>query len=118
MFESDFGIRRVILCCGFVDLRKGIEGLSTIVGSRFHLNPYEKGSLFLFCGRRTDRIKGLLWTGLGFLLLYLRFEEGRLSWPRTPEEAADLSEDQFHLLMRGYNPLETRVREAKPKKIN
>ena len=118
MLESIIGIRRIVLCCGYVDLRKGIEGLSLIIGSRFSLNPYEKGTLFLFCGRRSDRIKGLFWTGRGFLLLYLRFEDGRLSWPRTPEQAADLSEDQFLLLMRGYNPLETRVREVTPEKIN
>ena len=118
MLETVTGIRRIVLCCGYVDLRKGIEGLSLIVGSRFSLNPYEKGTLFLFCGRKSDRIKGLLWTGRGFLMLYLRFEDGRLSWPRTPEQAADLSEDQFLLLMRGYNPLETRVREVDPQKIN
>lgn len=29
--------------------------------------------LFLFCGGRLDRIKGLLWMGTGFLLLYKRF---------------------------------------------
>ena len=117
MLESSIGIRRVVLCCGYVDLRKGIDGLALIVGSRFELNPYEKGTLFLFYGRKSDRIKGLLWTGRGFLLLYLRFEDGRLSWPRTPEQAADLSEDQFSLLMRGYNPLETRIREVQPEKI-
>ena len=118
MLETVTRIRRIVLCCGYVDLRKGIEGLSLIVGSRFSLNPYEKGTLFLFCGRKNDRIKGLLWTGQGFLLLYLRFEDGRLSWPRTPEQAADLSEDQFLFLMQGYNPLETRVREVEPQKIN
>ena len=63
MLEDAAGIRRVVLACGTVDLRKGI--------------------LFLFCGKRSDRIKGLLWQGTGFLLLYMRLEDGRLSWPRT-----------------------------------
>ena len=31
----------------------------------------------------SDRIKGLLWMGDGFLLLYKRIEAGSLSWPRT-----------------------------------
>ena len=31
-------------------------------------------SLFLFCGRRRDRIKALYWEGNGFILLYKRFE--------------------------------------------
>lgn len=68
-----------MLACGYVDLRKGIDGLSRIIGDKYHQNPFEKGTLFLFCGRRSDRIKGLLWMGNGFMLLYKRFEAGSLS---------------------------------------
>lgn len=50
-----------------------------IIGDKYKQNPFEKGTLFLFCGQRSDRIKGLLWMGTGFLLLYKRFEDGRLS---------------------------------------
>ena len=95
MLEDAAGIRRVVIACGYVDLRKGIDGLSMIIGDRYHQNPFEKGTLFLFCGRRSDRIKGLLWMGDGFLQLYKRLEAGSLSWPRTSEEAADLTEEQF-----------------------
>ena len=70
MLEDAAGIRRVVIACGYVDLRKGIDGLSMIIGDRYHQNPFEKGTLFLFCGRRSDRIKGLLWMGDGFLQLY------------------------------------------------
>lgn len=49
----------------------------------------------MFCGRRSDHIKGLLWMGDGFFLLCKRLEAGSLSWPRTSEEAADLTEEQF-----------------------
>lgn len=57
------------IATGFTDLRRGIDGLARIIRFQFHLNPYDKNILFLFCGRRTDRIKGLLWEGDGFLLL-------------------------------------------------
>jgi len=117
MIEDAAGIRRVIVACGYVDLRKGINGLAQIVGDRYKLNPFEKGTLFLFCGRRCDRIKGLLWMGDGFLLLYKRLEDGRLEWPRTPEEAAELTEEDFHLLMRGMDPLKKRIREVYPSRI-
>ncbi|WP_455617356.1 IS66 family insertion sequence element accessory protein TnpB [Eisenbergiella sp.] len=30
------------------------------------------------CGRRSDRMKGLLWMDSGFLLLYKRFEDSPL----------------------------------------
>ena len=72
MLEDAAGIRRVVLACGTVDLRKGIDGLATIIGDRYGQNPFEKGTLFLFCGKRSDRCKGLLWMGTGFLLLYKR----------------------------------------------
>ncbi|MFQ9418064.1 MAG: IS66 family insertion sequence element accessory protein TnpB [Lachnospiraceae bacterium] len=90
MLEDAAAIRKVVIACGYVDLRKGIDGLSMIIGDRYRQNPFEKGTLFLFCGRRSDRIKGLLWMGNGFLLLYKRLESGSLSWPRTSEEAAEL----------------------------
>ena len=116
MLEDVAEIRRVVLACGMVDLRKGIDGLSTIIGDKYHQNPFEKGTLFLFCGRRSDRIKGLLWMGDGFLLLYKRFESGSLSWPRTTQEAAELTEEQFNYLMLGLNPLEPKIKEVTPKK--
>ena len=70
MLEDVAGIRKVVLACGTVDLRKGIDGLAMIIGDKYNQNPFEKGTLFLFCGQRSDRIKGLLWMGTGFLLLY------------------------------------------------
>lgn len=116
MFEDVAKIRRVILACGTVDLRKSIDGLATTIGDKYQQNPFEKGTLFLFCGRRSDRIKGLLWMGDGFLLLYKRFEAGSLSWPRTTEEAAELTEDQFNYLMLGLNPLDPKIKDVTPKK--
>lgn len=115
MLEDVAKIKRVVLACGTVDLRKGIEGLSMIIGDKYSQNPFEKGTLFLFCGKRSDRIKGLLWMGDGFLLLYKRFEDGSLSWPRTTQEAADLTEEQFHYLMLGLNPLDPKIKEVNPR---
>ena len=109
MLEDAAGIRRVVLACGTVDLRKGIDGLATIIGDKYGQNPFEKGTLFLFCGKRSDRCKGLLWMGTGFLLLYKRFEAGRLSWPRNIQEAADLTEEQYKYLKMGLNPLDPKI---------
>ena len=54
--------------------------------------------------------------GDGFLQLYKRLESGSLSWPRTSEEAADLTVEQFRYLMMGLNPLNPKVREVTPQK--
>ena len=45
MLEDAAGIRRVVLACGTVDLRKGIDGLATIIGDKYGQNPFEKGTL-------------------------------------------------------------------------
>ena len=74
---NDFcGAKKVYLACGYTDLRRGIDGLATIVEQQFRLDPCTD-ALFLFCGRRTDRIKALYWEGDGFLLLYKRLEKGK-----------------------------------------
>lgn len=58
MLENVAKITRVVLACGTVDLRKGIDGLSVIIGDKYKQNPFEKGTLFLFCGRRSTESKG------------------------------------------------------------
>ena len=59
--------------------------------------------LFLFCGKRSDRIKGLLWDEDGFLLLYKRVDNGRFQWPRSEAEIQSLSHEQFVRLMQGLS---------------
>ena len=67
---SDFtGAERIYIACGYTDLRKSIDGLALIVQKNFELDPFSN-SLFLFCGRRCDRIKALYWEDDGFVLLY------------------------------------------------
>lgn len=117
MLAEATGVKRIILACGRTDLRKGIDGLAQLIGTKYDLNPFEKDVLFLFCGCRADRIKGLLWEGTGFLLLYKRLEDGAFSWPRTPQEAAELTRDQYQMLMQGLNPIDPRIKEVSPGKV-
>lgn len=42
MLENVAKINRVVLACGTVDLRKGIDGLSMIIGDKYKQNPFEK----------------------------------------------------------------------------
>ena len=90
----------VYLATGYTDLRKGIDGLAAMVQEQFKLNPFSN-ALFLFCGRRGDRIKGLYWEGDGFLLLYKRLENGNFQWPRSGEEVRSLTPQQYRWLMEG-----------------
>ena len=101
MLNNASGLRKVYIATGYTDLRRGIDGLASIVKFNFHLDPYEKDILFLFCGRCSDRIKGLVWEWDGFLLLYKRLELGGFSWPRTTEAALEITPEQYRALMQG-----------------
>ena len=70
MLNNASGFRKVYIAAGYTDLRRGIDGLASIVKFNFQLEPYEKDILFLFCGRRSDRIKGLVWEGLSAAFCY------------------------------------------------
>lgn len=73
---NDFsGADKVYIACGYTDLRKSIDGFATLVEQKFKLEPFSN-TLFLFCGRRRDRIKGLYWGGDGIILLYKCLEHG------------------------------------------
>ena len=100
---SDFhGADKVYIACGYTDLRRGIDGLAGIVQQQFQLDPFTN-TLFLFCGRRRDRIKALYWEGDGFLLLYKRLEQSKFQWPRNENEARALTPQQYRWLMEGLS---------------
>lgn len=104
---------QVYLVTGYTDLRRSIDGLATIVQAKLNLDPYSK-ELFLFCGRRSDRIKGLLWEEDGFLLLYKRLDNGRFQWPRNETEAKLLTPQQTRWLLEGLNIEQPKaIREGK-----
>ena len=95
------GFKKVYLAMGFTALRRGIDGLAGIIWFQFNLNPYDKNTLFLFCGRRCDHIKALLWEGDGFLLMYKRLDNRAFRWPRSADEALAITEEQYRMLMQG-----------------
>ena len=70
MLNDATGFKKVYIAAGYTDLRRGMEGLANIIRFQFHLDPYDKDTLFLFCGKRNDRIKGLLWEGLSAAFCY------------------------------------------------
>ena len=41
------GVTKIYIAVGYTDLRLGINGLAQAVGTRYDLNPFEKGVLFL-----------------------------------------------------------------------
>ena len=101
MLNDATGFRHVYIACGYTDLRMGIDGLAGKIQQEFQMDPFEEGNLFLFCGRRTDLIKALLYEGDGFLMLYKRLAVGKYKWPRSGEEVRNITEQQYRWLMEG-----------------
>ena len=91
---------KIFVACGYTDMRKQIDGLAGLVQHQFELDPFSQ-SLFIFCGRKRDRIKALLWEGDGFLLMYKRLEGGVFQWPRSKEDVRELSHQQYRWLLEG-----------------
>lgn len=72
--------KNVYIVTGYTDMRKGLKSLIPYVLQNFQMDPYEKG-LFLFCGKKRDRMKALLWEGDGFILLYKVLDNGKSGYP-------------------------------------
>ena len=116
MFKDAKDLKAVYIAVGKTDLRYGIDGLASQVQNVFHLDPFDEGTLFLFCGTKADRIKGLLWEGDGFLLLYKRIENGKFQWPRSRNEMEAMTMEQYQWLMSGLS-IYPSIKGAEPKYI-
>lgn len=93
---------QIYIACGYTDMRKSIDGLAAIVQQNFQLNPFQN-SLFLFCGKRRDRLKVLYWEGDGFVLLYKRLESGSFQWPKNAEDVRSITYQEFRWLLEGIS---------------
>jgi transposase len=111
MLKEAAGIQRVVLKTGRTDLRRGIDGLKAIIILN-GMDPLEKGTLFLFCGRRNDRIRGLTFEGDGYLLMTKRLSgENRFQWPRNEDDMRKITMEQYRNLMEGF-AVEGSIREV------
>ena len=80
-------LNEIYMCCGYVDLRMGINGLSALLEYTYNVDPYRENVLFLFCGKTSSwKIKGLLWEENGFLLVTKWLKETRFYWERDEKK--------------------------------
>lgn len=118
MLNDATGFKHIYIACGYSDMRRGIDGMVARIKNEFELDPFEKGNVFLFCGRRSDRIKALLYEGDGFLLMYKRLSNGHYQWPRTKAEARSITQQQYRWLMDGLCVEQKKtIREATPTRL-
>ena len=96
------GVTDYYIRCGYTDMRKQIDGLAALVRLEYGME-LDEHSIFLFCGRKADRIKALHWDGTGYVLLIKRLAEMRFQWPRNEEELKLVTKQQFRWLMEGLS---------------
>ena len=102
---------KVWLACGVTDMRKGFDGLAALVQLSLHEDPFS-GQLFVFRGRRGDRVKILWWDGDGLCLFAKRLERGRFVWPKATDGTVHLTQAQLSMLLEGIDwrrPLRTQA---------
>lgn len=60
MLNNASGFDKIYIACGYTDLRREIDGLAAIIQHEFHLDPYQKNIMFMFCARKPTKIKCLI----------------------------------------------------------
>jgi transposase len=95
------GKTRLFLHRESVDLRKGFEGLSSIVENVFK-QELTGGAYFVFLNRQRDRMKVLYWDGDGLAIWYKRLEKG--SFPKRSIESIIMDRRDFFMLLEGIIP--------------
>lgn len=96
------GVNKIYLVVGYTDMRKSIDGLMSLIKDTFDLDPFAN-AIYLFCGRRCDRLKALHFDKDGFVLYYKRLDSGRYQWPRKESEVRPLTRQEFRWLMEGLS---------------
>ena len=92
---------KVYIVCGRTDMRKQIDGLCAIIEEQLKMDTNDN-CIFLFCGRKKDRIKAIYREKDGIVLLYKRLTgSGNYKWPRNQDEVKSLTWKQFEWLMDG-----------------
>ncbi len=94
---------KIYLATGHTDMRKGIHGLSALVQNSMSKKP-SSGSLFVFRGKRSDKIKILWFDGQGFCLFYKCLESGKFTWPNNDSMGSiGITNAQLSMLLEGID---------------
>lgn len=103
--ELDRELRvRVLMCTSPTDMRKGFDTLAALVRDGLGYDPLS-GHLFLFVGRRRDRLKILYWDRDGYALWYKRLEKGTFRMPVAKDGAThvELKASELAMLLEGID---------------
>ena len=102
MLNLDSNIK-IYLCTGQTDMRKGINGLS-ILAQKLLSQEFANGAMFVFRGKRADKVKILWWDGQGFCLFYKCLDSGKFVWPTCDDKhSVGITRAQLSMLIEGID---------------
>ena len=93
---------RVFLCLTPVDMRRSFDGLAATAERVMCEDPLT-GHLFVFRGRRGDRVKVLYWDRDGYALWYKRLESGVFRFPSEDGAAREITAADLGLILEGID---------------
>jgi transposase len=115
---------KIYLSCQLIDMRKGINGLSILASNVISKNKnhdtknqdiknhksvsnISTGAMFVFRGKRSDKLKILWWDGQGFCLFYKCLDQGKFIWPTAINGDIDrnirVTKAQLSMLIEGID---------------
>jgi transposase len=101
-----------------IDLRVSFDLLSGLVRKRFGQDP-KSGSLYVFFGKRREKLKALFYDKTGFCILYKRLYRVTFRIPKPDcdgDATIELPEEMFVALLEGLGG--DGVKHAKQKRLN
>jgi transposase len=94
---------KVYLATGHTDMRKGFQKLAMLANGIIS-DGVQDGALFVFRGKRSDRIKILYWDGQGFCLYYKCLDAGKFVWPPLTDcKSVGITRGQLSMLIEGID---------------
>ena len=94
-------VEAIWLALGASDLRGGIDVLLGLVLRSF-VGGAQAHHAYVFANRRADRLKVLVYDGMGMWLCTRRLQAGSFAWPRDVGSGAlELTREQFDWLVAG-----------------
>jgi len=96
-------------------MRKGFDGLSGLIQNQMGRDA-TSGDVYIFLGKRLDRMKLLVWEPSGFILYYKRLEAGTFKLPKAQDQSINLTYSELSLLLEGLE-VEVKHRRKRYSKI-
>ena len=98
----DLNKARIFVRPGITDLRKAVNGLSSIVQEGMEQDPFS-GSIYIFCNHERKLLKAVYWDRTGFWLSQKRLEKDKYPWPQDESEARELTAEELQMLLDGID---------------